>query len=187
MEINKRPLGRYIQRLLPIANTCKAHLEDIQKCIAATLDELSCMASDAKPFKYCCVFKTSNNGSLKRDDIFRMVGHYFHTKNSGNKCDFDAPDYVLILQIICNMAFVGFVENYFQYKKYNFQEQGNKFVTPAVTASKQETHVEGSLEKSVEASLTSIAKELKADKAEKPGSEIIEVGLDDDSSDESEN
>lgn len=183
MEINKRPLGRYIQRLLPIANTCKAHLDDIQKCIATTLDPLPCMAADAKPMKFCCIFKTSNNGSLKRDDIFRMVGHYFHSKNSGNKCDFDAPDRVLILQIICNMAFIGFVENYYQYKKYNFQEQGNKFVVdkPAkpVTTDEQVTTDEKTEVPSKE---QQVAEEQPENGKMEP--KIVEVGLDDDSDNE---
>lgn len=177
MEINKRPLGRYIQRLLPIANTCKAHLEDIQKCIATTLDPLPCMAADAKPMKFCCIFKTSNNGSLKRDDIFRMVGHYFHSKNSGNKCDFDAPDRVLILQIICNMAFIGFVENYYQYKKYNFQEQGNKFVLDK-PAKPVTTDTQVTTDEKTEV----LPKEQPENGKMEP--KIVEVGLDDDSDNE---
>jgi len=134
MKTNKKPLGRYVQRLLPIANTCKAHLEDIEKCMRKTLDELEPikqssaeLKDDAKPFKYCCIFKTSNNGSLKREDAFRMVGNYFQTKNPANKVDFDAPEYVLILNIICNMCFVSFVKNYFEYKKYNFIEYAAQF------------------------------------------------------------
>lgn len=135
MEETKKPLGRYIQRLLPIANTCKAHLEDIEKCIKKTLDEFETIKNSnselgediAKPFKYCCVWKTSNNSSLKREDVFRIVGTYFQEKNKANKVNFDEPDYVLILHVICNMCFISFVKNYFQYKKYNFIEQGSKF------------------------------------------------------------
>ena len=88
METTKKPLGRYIQRLLPIANTCKAHLEDIQKCLVNTLDRFdsirNCspdLGSDAKPFKYCCVYKSSNNKSIQREDVFRMVGACFLSKN----------------------------------------------------------------------------------------------------------
>lgn len=136
MEKTKKPLGRYIMRLLPIMNTCKAHLEDIQKCMVKTLDQsevirncLSELGENAKAFKYCCVFKTSNNSSIKREDVFRIVGTYFHEKNQANKVDFDAPEYVLIIQIICKMCFVSLVKNYFEYKKYNFVEQGSKFTT----------------------------------------------------------
>lgn len=138
MEKNKKPLGRYVQRFLPVANTCKAHLEDIEKCMRKTLDEFepikSCLPElneNAKPIRYCCIFKTSNNGSLKREDAFRMVGNYFQTKNPANKVDFDTPEYVLILNIICNMCFVSFVKNYFEYKKYNFIEYAAQFSAPA--------------------------------------------------------
>ncbi len=134
METTKKPLGRYIQRLLPIANTCKAHLEDIHKCLVTTLDRFehvrNCskdLGSDAKPFKYCCVYKNSNNKSIQREDVFRMVGGYFQDKNPANKVDFDEPEYVLVLQVICKLCFVSFVRNYFEFKKYNFIEQGSKF------------------------------------------------------------
>ena len=124
IERTKKPLGRFIQRLLPIANTCKAHLDDIEKCMIKTLECFPCLA---EPVKYCVVFKTSNNSSIKRDDVFRMVGTHFQNLNPGNKVNFDAPEYVLILTVICKMCFVSFVKNYFEYKKYNFTEHGSKF------------------------------------------------------------
>ena len=134
METTKKPLGRYIQRLLPIINTCKAHLEDIDKCVRSTLDNMQsikdCSTSlepNAKPITFSCIFKASNNASISREDIFKVAGAYFHSKNSANKVDFDKPDFVLLIQIICNMCFISFVGKYFEYKKYNFIEQGSKF------------------------------------------------------------
>ena len=82
---------------------------------------------DSIPFKYCCIYKSSNNTSLSRDSIFKMIGTYLQSKNKSNKVDFDKPDYVILIQVICNMCFISMVRNYFDYKKYNLVEQGNKF------------------------------------------------------------
>lgn len=124
MEKTKKPLGRFIQRLLPIANTCKAFLDDIEKCMKTTLEGFDCLS---KPVKYCCVYKTSNNSSIKREDVFRMVGTHFQSINPANKVDFDAPEYVLIFTVICKICFISFVKNYHEYKRYNLVEQGNKY------------------------------------------------------------
>ena len=56
-----------------------------------------------------------------------MVGGYFQELNQANKVDFDEPEYVLVLHIICKLCFVSFVKNWFGFKKYNFIEQGSKF------------------------------------------------------------
>ncbi|CAF0728714.1 unnamed protein product [Brachionus calyciflorus] len=132
IDKSEKPLGRFVQRFLPILNTCKSYLDDLDKCLKSTLDDLEVIKSsvegpDAKSFKYCCVFKTSNNNVLSRDEVFKLVGGYMQSKNKQNKVDFDNPDYVVIINVICNLCFVSFVGNYFQYRKYNLIEMGTKF------------------------------------------------------------
>jgi len=147
IEKTQKPIGRYVQRLMPILNTCKAHMDDIEKCIKSTLDVLepiqACAKPDGAPFKFSCVLKNANNHSLSRDEIFKMCGVYFNSKNSKNKVDFDQPDYVLNIGIICNIAFISFVDNYFNFRKYNIIEMGAKFIDnkkkeTVVTAEKSE-------------------------------------------------
>ena len=123
---------------MPILNTCKAHMEEIEKCIRETLDVLEPIKSNAdpvtgKPIKFSCIFKSSNNHSLSRDEIFKLVGAYFNSKNKLNKVDFDNPDYVLLIQVICNIAFISFVDNYFNFRKYNIIEMGAKFIKSTET------------------------------------------------------
>jgi hypothetical protein len=89
----------------------------------------------AKPFKYYCVFKASNNGSLSRENIFRLIGAYLTGKNRLNKVDFENPDYVCIVSVVCKIAFISFVPHYHEYKRYNLIEIGAKFtpkIPPAV-------------------------------------------------------
>ncbi len=73
------------------------------------------------------MFKSSNNASLSRDEIFKITGPYFQSRNQMNKVDYDHPDYVLFIQVICNMCFISFVDNFFKYRKYNLIEMGCKF------------------------------------------------------------
>lgn len=114
-------------------NTCKAHLEDIEKCLKTSFDQLEAIKNCAedglnKPFTYSCVFKASNNGSLSRDEIFKTVGVYLNSKNKLNKVNFDNPDYVVLIQVICNICFISFLDNFFNFRKYNLIEMGAKFI-----------------------------------------------------------
>jgi len=105
--------------------------------VKATFDELneiknaneSIHGEEAKSFKYSCIFKTSNNGTLSRDEIFKSVGNYLHSINKKIKVDFDQPDYVIMIHVICNICFIGFLRNYFEYRKYNLIEMGVKVVS----------------------------------------------------------
>ncbi|RNA09854.1 THUMP domain-containing 1 [Brachionus plicatilis] len=146
VEKTKKSIGRYVQRFLPVLNTCRSYLEDLETCLISTLDELdpikSCSETEAesKPFKYCCVFKTSNNNVLSRDLVFTKIGAYLQSKNKQNKVDFDNPDYVIIINVICNLCYISFVDKYFENKKYNLIEMGAKFnKTEKVTLAKIET------------------------------------------------
>ena len=111
-------------------------MDEIEKCMKSTLDVLepikACAETDGKPITFCCILKNANNHSLSRDEIFKMVGIYFNAKNKQNKVDFDAPDYVLYIQVICNIAFISFIDNYFNYRKYNIVEMGAKFIPKEV-------------------------------------------------------
>lgn len=49
------------------------------------------------------------------------------SKNRANKVEFDEPDYVLLIHVICNMCFLSFVPKYFEFRKYNLVEMGCKF------------------------------------------------------------
>jgi tRNA acetyltransferase TAN1 len=135
---------------MPIMNTCKAHLEDIEQCLTSTLDDLDTIKKISEPdsknsIKYSCIFKASNNGSISRDEIFKIVGKYMLSKNKANKVDFDKPDYVLLIHIVTNMCFLSFVRNYFEYRKYNLVEMGAKFIDANEKTTKK---IEESLDKS---------------------------------------
>ncbi len=111
-------------------NTCKAHLQEIEKCIKETLDNyLKTNKPSDETYKYFCIFKSSNNSSLSRDQIFKIGTDYFQSLNKLNKVDFINPDYVLFIQVICNICYVSLLENYFNYKKYNLIEMGCKYET----------------------------------------------------------
>jgi flagellar biosynthesis GTPase FlhF len=115
--------------MLPVMNTCKAFIEDIDKCVRDSLNDLPILQDEhvkSHPFTYSCIFKQSNNKSLCRDDIFRQVGTFLQSKSKDIKVNFDKPDYVLVMQVIGNICFVSFVKNYFQYRKYNLLEMSIK-------------------------------------------------------------
>lgn len=93
------------------------------------------------PFTYCCVFKTSNNNQVSRDTVFKLAGVYMQGKNRANKVEFDNPDYVLHVHVICNICFVSFLPKYFDFRKYNLIEMGCKFL-PSKQIEKKDKTVE---------------------------------------------
>lgn len=122
-------------------NTCKSYLEDLENCLSTTLGELDPIKTsseaieNSKPFKYCCVFKSSNNNVISREDVFKLVGNYFQSKNKNNKVDFDNPDYVILINVICNLCYISFVDRFFEFRKYNLIEMGAKFSKMEKTSS----------------------------------------------------
>ena len=121
---SKKPLCRYLQRFVPILNTCKAYNEDIERCVEQLFNKIyDCNQT----IKYTCMFKSSNNSTLKRDDVIKIVNSYFQGKNSQNKVDFDQPDFVILIQVIRNICFVSYLKEYFVYRKYNLVEMGIKY------------------------------------------------------------
>jgi tRNA acetyltransferase TAN1 len=140
---SKKPLCRYLQRFVPILNTCKAYNEDIERCVEQLFDKIY---DSKETIKYTCMFKSSNNSTLKRDDVIKIVNSYFQGKNSQNKVDFDQPDFVILIQVIRNICFISYLKEYFVYRKYNLVEMGIKYSTEqAVTENKNEVPQEKEL------------------------------------------
>ena len=124
IKSSKKPLCRYLQRFVPISNTCKAFNEDIEKCVEQLFNNIY---NSSETIKYTCIFKSSNNSTLKREDIIKIVNTYFQTKNSQNKVDYDQPDFVILVQVIRNICFISYLKEYFVYRKYNLVEMGIKY------------------------------------------------------------
>ena len=99
-------------------------MEDIEKCMRTCLDEHEAIKEPEKSFTYCFIFKAANNSSLSREAVFKMAGAYIQSKCSSSKVDFDNPDYVLYIQIICNICYISFLRNFHNYRKYNLVEMG---------------------------------------------------------------
>ena len=145
VEKTRRPIGRYVQRILPVTSTCKAHLDDIDKCMRRVLDSelallpLPCVPSVStdtaettivappKPLTYCCIFKATNNGSLSKESVYQMAADYWQTRDMPVKVDFENPDYVIYVQVICTIGYVCFLKDFYKYRKYNLIEVGSKF------------------------------------------------------------
>ena len=94
--------------------------------------------------------------------------YYFSAINPANKVDFDEPEYVLVLQVICKLCFVSFVKNYFEYKKYNFIENGSKFSATNLKTNIQQVAVKTSSEEpEKELTVEQVKSEATSEEAEK--------------------
>jgi tRNA acetyltransferase TAN1 len=127
IKINKKSHGRYVQRLLPVVNTCKAFMEDIENCLNVTLDMYyEIPENNEEGLKYSYQIRSSNNGSISRDNVIKLIITYFKTKSQLNRIDHDNPDVLIIVNTIRNICFLSYVKNFFEYRKYNLVEMSVK-------------------------------------------------------------
>ena len=113
--------SRFIMRLLPVDGTCKIHtdLKDFEKMCRTLL---------APHFEvnhgptYCVMFKARNNNQIKKNDIYDSVGTIIEEMNTYSRVEFNKPDIIINVDVICTVCCVGVVKDFNKFRRYNLQE-----------------------------------------------------------------
>ena len=115
---------RHCCKLLPVADTCYAKLEQIVEASKPHLKTLFC--SDASPFTYCISWKARCNNSVKRDDVYSELLKYIKEIEGEHQASYTNPDITINFDIVGNICCLGFLWNYYKYGKYNLDTVCNK-------------------------------------------------------------
>ncbi|XP_005999684.1 THUMP domain-containing protein 1 isoform X2 [Latimeria chalumnae] len=119
LHTTKKKKTRVILRMLPIAGTCKAFMEDMKKYFQTFLDPWF-KAPNKGTFQI--VYKARNNDHLSREEVIKALAGIVGILNPENKVDLTNPEYTVVVEIIKSVCCVSVVRDYVLYRKYNLQE-----------------------------------------------------------------
>ncbi|XP_078376011.1 THUMP domain-containing protein 1-like [Oculina patagonica] len=112
---------RHCQRFLPIAGSCHANKEDLQK-LAEQMFQSTFFAEDAKPSTFCVMYKSRNNSSMHRDDTIAALAAMVMNAGKGHTVNLNNPDLAICVEIIKNVCCMSVVKDLFKLRKYNIHE-----------------------------------------------------------------
>jgi len=127
---SKQTRTRYIERLLPVVNVCKAYDDDIEKFVeqkefyeqirSIIVADDSLDTSTKTIVKYDVVAKKSNNNHMKSSKIEELIIKHLNEKYPDTlKRDYKQPDVHILVHVIRTFCLFSIVKNYNEYKKYN--------------------------------------------------------------------
>lgn len=134
MYKTKKKKSRVILRMLPIAGTCKAFLEDMKK-YAENFLEPWFKAPNKGTFQI--VYKARNNSHVNREEVIKELAGIVGSLNSENKVDLTNPQYTVVVEIIKAVCCLSVVKDYVLFRKYNLQEVAKSTPDPQPPDPKQ--------------------------------------------------
>ncbi|KAJ6659766.1 hypothetical protein lerEdw1_018482 [Lerista edwardsae] len=119
MHATKKKKTRVILRMLPVAGTCKAFLEDMKR-YSETFFEPWFKSPQKGTFQI--VYKARNNSHLSREEVIKELAGIVGHLNAENKVDLSNPEFTIVVEIIRNICCLSVVKDYVLFRKYNLQE-----------------------------------------------------------------
>ncbi|KAB0797048.1 hypothetical protein PPYR_11109 [Photinus pyralis] len=107
---------RFLIRLVPIEETCKAYLDDIKKAIAPLVQKYF---GGNEPKTFSVFYNHRHNNQLSRDDVITAVADMVTEQNKEHKVDLKNGELSVIIEVIKNYALLSVTPKFLQYKKYN--------------------------------------------------------------------
>ena len=121
LAVKKTQKTRFAMRLLPVAGTCKAYMEDIKKLAEQILSpHFSTPVGEGKT--YGIVFRVRNNNGISRQAIMPMMGQLIADMNPLHRVHLDNPDLVVLVEVVCGVCCMSVVKDFYKFRKYNFHE-----------------------------------------------------------------
>ena len=113
--------ARYAIRMMPVAETCKAVMKNIEET-AEKLFKPHFATEFGVGVKYTSVCKIRNNNSVSRTAILPSLGKIIRELNPLHMLCHDEPDLVVLIEVIRNICCLSVIKNFFRFKKCNLHE-----------------------------------------------------------------
>jgi len=113
--------SRFAIRMLPISNSCKCRIEDIE-ILGKKLFKKYFETPFGTGLSYTTVFTKRNNTEISRETVIPKLGQIIKELNPLHRVNHVTPDYVILVEIIGNICCVSVVQDFFKFKKYNLIE-----------------------------------------------------------------
>lgn len=109
--------SRFINRITPVAKTCKASVETVTKVVEELLGPKDDCEGSFKVF-----VKIRNNNSFHQTDFIEGIAKTVKELRPKWTVDFDNPKTTICIDVLIKVACVSLLPNYFALKKYNILE-----------------------------------------------------------------
>jgi len=113
--------SRYIQRMLPVSVTCKAHPKDVVKAAEPIIEQYF-GASEPEVKTYYITTRARNNTSTDLKQVLPDLVSLMQSKYSRHKVDYKTPELVISVEVLCKVACISILKDFNRLRKYNLQE-----------------------------------------------------------------
>lgn len=112
--------SRFIQRLLPVQTTCKAHLDTMKKTVETVLASYD--DSGSPEVAYLVAGKIRHNSSLQHNPMLQEIVQVVKTAKPLWTGELRKPDLVLMIDVLHNICCISLMPRYLEFRKYNLLE-----------------------------------------------------------------
>eukprot|EP00040_Diaphanoeca_grandis_P019910 m.105473 g.105473 ORF g.105473 m.105473 type:complete len:592 (-) comp27650_c1_seq1:54-1829(-) len=111
---------KLVSKLLPVTHSCKSHLKDIERSAREMLSEIF-IDEKAPTTTYQIQFKTRNNDSIKKQDIYTCFTALIHetSRTQKHSVDLKNPKHVIICEVLKTVCCMSVVKDFTRFKMYN--------------------------------------------------------------------
>lgn len=116
LEMKPQQNSRYIQRIIPVIETCKA--ENILACFESVFEKKA--LKDVCSYSVQC--KVRNNSSFQEKKLQEQIIKIVRDKRPNWYVGLDRPDQMIQINIVCKAGCISLLKDYIRYSKYNIME-----------------------------------------------------------------
>ncbi|KAF9430946.1 THUMP domain-containing protein 1 [Podila epigama] len=110
---------RYCHRFIPVEETSYAHMADIETMSERILAPFF-HAKDQEPVTFSVLPKIRHNNTVARDELVKSLARIVGTGQK-HVVNLNEPKYVVLVEVIKSICFLGVAIDYDQLKKFNIQ------------------------------------------------------------------
>lgn len=112
--------SRFVQRVLPVQTTCKAHLDTMRKTVEAVVgayDDAAC-----PQLGYLVAGKIRHNSSLQHNAMLQEIVEVVKSAKPEWMGELRKPDLVIMLDVLQDVCCISLMPRYLEFRKYNLLE-----------------------------------------------------------------
>ncbi|KJH52326.1 THUMP domain protein [Dictyocaulus viviparus] len=109
---------RYLQRVLPVEETCGINLNEINDLITKCVSRHLRAKNDGSTPSYALEYRARNNDTIKRVNILEMLGVAVNSIAPKAKVDLNGADVTIMVNVLRKTVMVGGIPNFYAKHKY---------------------------------------------------------------------
>lgn len=112
--------SRFVQRVLPVQTTCKAHLDTMRKTVETVVGAYDDQGSPQ--LGYLVAGKIRHNSSLQHNAMLQEIVEVVKSAKPQWMGELRKPDLVIMLDVLQDVCCISLMPRYLEFRKYNLLE-----------------------------------------------------------------